>query len=348
MVEGLIGKKIGMSQRFDDDGNVVPVTVIQAGPCTVIQKKTTEKDGYLAVQLGFVEDKGKKRPAKAQVGHFKKSGVPVVRKLQEVGLTDAAELKEGDQVLVDIFAVGETIHVSGTSKGKGFAGVVKRHHFAGGGAAHGSMFHRAPGSIGASSYPSRVVKGMRMGGHMGARPGHGPQPHGRRDGQGPEPPRGQGRGPRGPGGLPPDPQGGLRLPERRVGGKEDTMGKLQVFDRSGKAGRRSRAAGQRLRLSRQGPPRLRGRRQLPGQPAPGDRRDQDAEGRQRRRQEALAAEGHGPGPRRQHPVARSGGRAARSSGPSRRTTPTSCRRRPAGTPCVPPSPASSPTASSSS
>jgi large subunit ribosomal protein L3 len=167
MVEGLIGKKIGMSQRFEDDGNVVPVTIIQAGPCTVVQKKTPEKDGYLAVQLGFVEDKGRKKPAKAQVGHFRKSGVPVVRKIQEVGLTDAAELKEGDQVLVDIFQVGETIHVSGTSKGKGFAGVVKRHHFAGGGAAHGSMFHRAPGSIGASSYPSRVVKGMRMGGHMG-------------------------------------------------------------------------------------------------------------------------------------------------------------------------------------
>ena len=167
MVEGLIGKKIGMSQRFEDDGNVVPVTIIKAGPCTVVQKKTPEKDGYLAVQLGFVEDKGRKKPAKAQVGHFRKSGVPVVRKIQEVGLTDAAELKEGDQVLVDIFQVGETIHVSGTSKGTGFAGVVKRHHFAGGGAAHGSMFHRAPGSIGASSYPSRVVKGMRMGGHMG-------------------------------------------------------------------------------------------------------------------------------------------------------------------------------------
>jgi large subunit ribosomal protein L3 len=167
MVEGLIGKKIGMSQRFDDDGNVVPVTIIKAGPCTVVQTKTRDKDGYAAVQLGFVEDKGAKRPGKAQVGHFKKSGVPVVRKLQEVGCTEPAELKEGDQVLVDIFEVGETIHVVGTSKGKGFAGVVKRHHFAGGGAAHGSMFHRAPGSIGASSYPSRVVKGMRMGGHMG-------------------------------------------------------------------------------------------------------------------------------------------------------------------------------------
>ena len=168
MVEGLIGKKIGMSQRFDDDGNVIPVTIIKAGPCTVVQKKTAEKDGYSAVQLGLVEERGPRKPSKAQVGHFKKSGVPVVRKLQEVGCTDAAGLKEGDQVLVDIFEVGETIHVVGTSKGKGFAGVVKRHHFAGGDAAHGSMFHRAPGSIGASSFPSRVVKGMRMGGHMGS------------------------------------------------------------------------------------------------------------------------------------------------------------------------------------
>ena len=167
MVEGLIGKKIGMSQQFDDAGNVVPVTVIQAGPCTVIQKKTAEKDGYAAVQLGFVEARGVRKPGKPQVGHFKRAGVPVVKKLQEVGCSDPAAVKEGDQVLVDIFEIGETVHVVGTSKGKGFAGVVKRHHFAGGGAAHGSMFHRAPGSIGASSYPSRVVKGMRMGGHMG-------------------------------------------------------------------------------------------------------------------------------------------------------------------------------------
>jgi large subunit ribosomal protein L3 len=167
MVEGLIGKKIGMSQQFDDAGNVVPVTVIQAGPCTVIQKKTAEKDGYAAVQLGFVEARGVRKPGKPQVGHFKKAGVPVVKKLQEVGCSDPAAVKEGDQVLVDIFEIGEIVHVVGTSKGKGFAGVVKRHHFAGGGAAHGSMFHRAPGSIGASSYPSRVVKGMRMGGHMG-------------------------------------------------------------------------------------------------------------------------------------------------------------------------------------
>jgi len=167
MVQGLIGKKIGMSQQFDDAGNVVPVTILKAGPCTVVQKKSAEKDGYVAVQLGFVEERGVRRPRKPQIGHFKKSGVPVVKKLQEVGCSDPAAVKEGDQVLVDIFEVGETIHVVGTSKGKGFAGVVKRHHFRGGGASHGSMFHRAPGSIGASSYPSRVVKGMRMGGHMG-------------------------------------------------------------------------------------------------------------------------------------------------------------------------------------
>jgi large subunit ribosomal protein L3 len=167
MIQGLIAKKIGMSQQFDDAGNVVPVTVLKAGPCTVIQMKTAEKDGYVAVQLGFVEERAVRKPRKPQVGHFKKAGVPVVRKLQEVGCSDPASIKEGDQVLVDIFEVGELVDVVGTSKGKGFAGVVKRHHFAGGGAAHGSMFHRAPGSIGASSYPSRVVKGMRMGGHMG-------------------------------------------------------------------------------------------------------------------------------------------------------------------------------------
>jgi len=168
MLRGLIGKKIGMTQGFDAAGNAVPLTVIQAGPCTVIQKKTAEKDGYVAVQLGFVEERAVRKPTKPQTGHLKRAGVPVVRKLQEFSCTDPAAVKEGDQVLVDIFEVGETIHVVGTSKGKGFAGVVKRHHFAGGDAAHGSMFHRAPGSIGASSYPSRVIKGMRMGGHMGS------------------------------------------------------------------------------------------------------------------------------------------------------------------------------------
>lgn len=167
MIEGLIGIKIGMSQSFDAEGNVIPVTVIKAGPCTVIQKKTKDKDGYEAVQIGLVEEKGVKKPLKPQAGHFKKAGVPPVRLLREFRFDTQGELKEGDQVLVDIFASGEKVRITGTSKGKGFQGVVKRHGFAGGDAAHGSMFHRAPGSIGASSYPSRVVKGMRMGGHMG-------------------------------------------------------------------------------------------------------------------------------------------------------------------------------------
>jgi len=167
MVEGIIGKKIGMTQIFDDEGNVIPVTVIKAGPCTIIQKKTKEKDGYEALQLGLVEEKPKKHPNKPEQGHFKKSGSPVLKVLREVKYQGPEELKEGDQVLVDIFEVGEKVHVVGISKGKGFQGVVKRHGFAGGDAAHGSMFHRAPGSIGASSFPSRVIKGMRMGGRMG-------------------------------------------------------------------------------------------------------------------------------------------------------------------------------------
>jgi large subunit ribosomal protein L3 len=165
MLRGLIGKKIGMTQGFDGDGNAVPLTVIQAGPCTVIQKKTVERDGYAALQVGFVEADRKVKPGKARDGHFKKSGTPAVAVLRE--FASDGEAKEGDQFLVDIFAVGETVHVTGTSKGKGFQGVVKRHHFRGGADSHGSMFHRAPGSIGASSYPSRVIRGLRMGGRMG-------------------------------------------------------------------------------------------------------------------------------------------------------------------------------------
>ena len=165
MLRGLIGKKIGMTQGFDANGNAVPLTVIQAGPCTVIQKKSEERDGYAALQVGFVEGAGAKKPSKAQLGHFKRSGSPVVRVLRE--FTFEGEVKEGDQFFVDIFTVGEKVHVIGTSKGKGFQGVVKRHHFRGGADTHGSMFHRAPGSIGASSYPSRVVRGLRMGGRMG-------------------------------------------------------------------------------------------------------------------------------------------------------------------------------------
>ncbi len=167
MVEGLIGKKIGMTQGYDEEGNSIPLTVLKAGPCTVIQKKAKEKDGYLALQLGLVEEKAVKKPTRAAQGHFKKSESPVTKVLREFRSRGEGEVKEGDQFFVDIFKAGEKVHVTGTSKGKGFAGVVKRHHFRGGKGSHGSMFHRAPGSIGASSYPSRVVRGLRMGGHMG-------------------------------------------------------------------------------------------------------------------------------------------------------------------------------------
>jgi len=167
MVEGIIGRKVGMTQVFDEEGNIIPVTIIKAGPCTVIQKKTKEKDGYEALQLGLVEEKPKKHPRKPEQGHFKKSGSPVLKVLKEIKYRGPLEIKEGDQLLVDVFEVGEKVQVVGISKGKGFQGVVKRHGFAGGDAAHGSMFHRAPGSIGASSFPSRVMKGMRMGGRMG-------------------------------------------------------------------------------------------------------------------------------------------------------------------------------------
>jgi large subunit ribosomal protein L3 len=167
MVNGIIGKKLGMSQVFGRDGVVTPVTVLQAGPCVVVQGKTATTDGYESVQLGLVEE----RPAKVtkpMAGHFKKAGLPPTRLLREVKVLPGAEApKAGDRVLVDVFKDGDVVDVIGTSRGHGFQGVVKRHHFRGGAATHGSMFHRAPGSIGASSYPSRVVKGMRAAGHMG-------------------------------------------------------------------------------------------------------------------------------------------------------------------------------------
>ncbi len=168
MVTGIIGRKVGMSQLFGPDGTVQPVTVIKAGPCVVVQAKSVEKDGYQSVQLGLVEE----RPARADkptAGHYKKAGVPPTRVRREVKLAKGAEaLKPGDQVLVAaVFKGGERVDVIGTSRGHGFQGVIKRHHFRGGAATHGSMFHRAPGSIGASSYPSRVIKGMRAAGHMG-------------------------------------------------------------------------------------------------------------------------------------------------------------------------------------
>jgi len=169
MVTGIIGRKVGMTQLFGPDGTVQPVTVIKAGPCVVVQAKTVDTDGYEAVQLGLVEEK----PAKATkplAGHYRKANVPPTRVRREVALAKGADaLKAGDQVLVaSVFKNGERVDVIGRSRGLGFQGVVKRHHFAGGAATHGSMFHRAPGSIGASSYPSRVIKGMRAAGHMGA------------------------------------------------------------------------------------------------------------------------------------------------------------------------------------
>jgi large subunit ribosomal protein L3 len=171
MVTGIIGKKVGMTQVFDADGTVHPATVIKAGPCVVVQAKNAQTDGYEAVQLGFVEDHAPKSN-KPTAGHFKKANVPATRVRREVKLAaggaDDAAAKPGDQVLVSIFKDGERVDVIGTSRGKGFQGVVKRHHFGGGAATHGSMFHRAPGSIGASSFPSRVVKGMRAAGRMGA------------------------------------------------------------------------------------------------------------------------------------------------------------------------------------
>lgn len=167
MVEGLIGRKVGMTQTFNDAGNVIPVTVIKAGPCTVIQKKTEEKDGYSVLQLSLVEEKGEKKPSKPLIGHYTKSGIPPAKILREFRFRTQAEVKEGDQFFVDIFQVGERVRVVGTSKGKGFAGVIKRWGFHGGKASHGSMFHRSPGSIGASAYPSRVVKGKKLPGQMG-------------------------------------------------------------------------------------------------------------------------------------------------------------------------------------
>ena len=173
MINGIIGRKVGMTQLFAEDGTVTPVTVIKAGPCVVVQKKTAAgADGYDAVQLGLVEDRPVKlkNVNKPMRGHFEKTGggVPPTRILKEIRVTDGDNgLSVGDQVLVDQFADGDTIDVIGRSKGRGFAGTVKRHHFNRGPESHGSMNVRAPGSIGASAYPSRVIKGTRSSGHMG-------------------------------------------------------------------------------------------------------------------------------------------------------------------------------------
>ncbi len=167
MSPGILGKKIGMTQLFRPDGQVVPVTLLKAGPCMVVQRRTPATDGYDAVQLGLVEFVKPSRINKPSTGHLKKAGAEGTRFLRELLLEPGTDLKQGDKVLVGEFKPADKVDVIGISKGRGFAGVVKRHHFRGGDGSHGSMFHRAPGSIGASSYPSRVVPGMRMGGHMG-------------------------------------------------------------------------------------------------------------------------------------------------------------------------------------
>jgi large subunit ribosomal protein L3 len=168
-VHGIIGRKVGMTQVFEADGTAVPVTVVQAGPCLVVQRKSADKDGYESIQIGLVDarpDRNANGPAKAR---FEKAGVAPMRTLAEVGFDAGDEWKPGDKVLCDSFQEKEHVDVIGVSKGKGFAGVVRRHHFKGGGASHGSMFHRAPGSIGASAFPSRVIKGNRSSGRLGGR-----------------------------------------------------------------------------------------------------------------------------------------------------------------------------------
>lgn len=167
-MRGILGKKLGMTSIFDENGKLIPCTVIEAGPCTVMQKRTKEQDGYEALQLGFVE-RSEKNVNKPDMGQFKKFSLKPLRHIREFKGFDGATLNSGDKVTVDMFAAGEKVTVTGTSKGKGFQGVMKRHGFGGvGGATHGQHNRlRAPGSIGSSSYPSRVFRGMRMAGRTG-------------------------------------------------------------------------------------------------------------------------------------------------------------------------------------
>jgi large subunit ribosomal protein L3 len=166
---GILGRKLGMTQIFSDDGVVHPVTVIHAGPCLVVQRKTGEREGYDAIQVGLVEERPMRKVSQPMSGHFQKAGVAPMRRLMEFPVAADDEVKAGDQLKVDIFAADEYVDVIGTSKGKGFQGVIKRHGFGGGRATHGSMFHRAPGSIGQASDPSRVFPGTRLPGRTGAR-----------------------------------------------------------------------------------------------------------------------------------------------------------------------------------
>lgn len=171
MAPGILGKKIGMTQVFDQEGRVIPVTALQAGPCVVVQRKTADKDGYEAAQVGLVEFVKPQRVSKPAKGHFEKAGVEPVRYLKEFPLSGAGsdEVKAGDRVLASQFKPNQKLDVTAKSKGRGFQGVVKRHGFGGGPDTHGSMTHRIPGSIGQCSYPSKVLKGTRMGGRYGGK-----------------------------------------------------------------------------------------------------------------------------------------------------------------------------------
>ena len=166
MKKAIIGRKLGMTQFFTEDGKFLPVTVVEAGPCSVVQKKTVETDGYEAVQLGF-SDKKEKKTTKPEKGHFAKANVTPKKVLKEFKLENAAELNVGDEIRVDIFADGEKVDVVGTSKGKGYAGTIKRFGTHRGPMTHGSKYHRGPGSLGACSTPSKVLKGKKLPGHMG-------------------------------------------------------------------------------------------------------------------------------------------------------------------------------------
>jgi len=168
MAPGILGKKIGMTQVFGADGQVVPVTLLKAGPCVVVQRKTPSSDGYDAVQLGLVEFVKAQRTNKPATGHLKKASADGVKFLREFRLNPGdGDFKQGDRILVDQFKPTDKVDVIGVSKGKGFGSIIKRHNFKGGPGSHGSMFHRAPGSIGASSFPSRVFPGTRMAGQLG-------------------------------------------------------------------------------------------------------------------------------------------------------------------------------------
>lgn len=166
MVRGMLGKKLGMTGVFASDGKYIPVTVIQVGPCYVTQVKTVETDGYNSVQLGF-GDKKEKHTTKALQGHFKKSGDKNFTHLREFEVSEPAEFNPGQEIDLNMFEVGELVEVTGTSKGRGFAGTIKRHGFARGPETHGSRNHRAPGSVGCSAWPAKIVKGKKMPGHLG-------------------------------------------------------------------------------------------------------------------------------------------------------------------------------------